>query len=135
MSRGGRLSSTTHLGRVDRQALAGADEERHVGPAPGVDVQLDRREGLDRRVARDARLVAVAAELPAHDVLGVERRDRLEHARLLVADRLDVAARPGAIHRQDGGDLQQVVLDDVADRAGLLVEAAAALRRRSSRPS
>ena len=45
-----------HLGRGDRQALAGADEERHAVPAPRVDVQPHRGERLDRRVGRDALL-------------------------------------------------------------------------------
>ena len=43
-----------HLGGGHRQALAGAHEERHVGPAPGVDVEAQRGVGLDVGVRRDA---------------------------------------------------------------------------------
>ena len=51
-----------------RQALAGADVERRVGPAPVVDVELGGDVGLGQRVRRDARLLAVARHLLALDV-------------------------------------------------------------------
>ena len=62
------------LGLGDRQALAGADEERHALPAPVVDLQAQRRVGLGRRVRRDSLDVTVAVVLPAHVVRGVGRR-------------------------------------------------------------
>src|SRR5437773_6713900 len=55
-----------------------------------------------------------------------ERRDCPEDLHLLVADRL-VVRRHRRLHREEADHLQHVVLDDVADRAGLLVEAAAPL--------
>ena len=82
---------------------------------------------------RHAGSCAVAAELAAHDVCGVERPHGLEHLGLLVADRLGVGAGR-RFHGQQGDHLQHVVLHHVADRAGLFVEAAAARARRSSRP-
>ncbi len=51
----------------------------------------------------------------------VERAHVAQHLGLLVADRLVV--RPARrLHREVADDLQEVVLDDVADDAGLLVE-------------
>ncbi len=120
------LQGDQHLGRRHRHPLAGADEERHPVPAPRIDVQPHRRVGLDRRVGGDPRLVAVALELPAHQVLGHQRANGAEHLDLLVADRLGVGP-DRRLHRQQTDDLQHVVLDDVADRARLFVELAAPL--------
>ncbi len=58
--------------------------------------------------------------------LGRKRGDRLQHLDLFVADRLAVGARR-RLHRQVGQHLEQMVLDDVAHRPGLVVERAAAL--------
>src|SRR5207249_4799676 len=74
----------------------------------------------------DALLLPVAAELPADEVLGPERRDCPEDLHLLVADRL-VIRRGRRLHGEEADHLQHVVLDHVADGARLLVEAAAAL--------
>src|SRR6185295_78975 len=115
-----------HLGRGGGETLPGADEERHAVPPPGVDVQTDRGEGLDLRIGRDALLLPVSAELPAHDVLGGERPHRPEDLHLLVADRL-VIRRRRSLHREQPHHLQHVVLDHVADGARLLVEPAAPL--------
>ena len=79
------------------------------------------------RILRHAGLVAVAAELAAdHVLLGLIGPNRAQHLGLLVADGLGVRRRR-RLHRQVADDLQQVVLDDVADDAGLVVELAAAL--------
>ena len=53
-------------------ALAGAQVERHAGPAPVVDLHLERDERLRLRALRDALLVAVALVLPPDDVRRVE---------------------------------------------------------------
>src|SRR5262249_660485 len=60
------------------------------------------------------------------DVLRGRRVDGGEHLDLLVAHRVggEVERR---LHRRDRDELQQVVLEDVADRAGLLVIARAPL--------
>ncbi len=115
-----------HLGAGDRQALAGADVERHALPAPGVDEQAHGGEGLGGRVLGHAGLVQVADELAAHDVVLAQRAHRLQHLDLLVADRFAVGARR-RLHRQVAQQLEQVVLHHVADRAGVVVEGAAAL--------
>src|SRR5690242_21432215 len=57
-------------------------------PAPRVDVEAQRAEGLHVGVLRHVRLVAVAAVLPAHQVLRVERAHRTQHVgSLRVQDR------------------------------------------------
>ena len=48
------------LGDALRQPLAGAQEERHAGPAPVVDRELQRDVGLGDRLRVDAFLLAVA---------------------------------------------------------------------------
>src|SRR5450631_1169832 len=114
------------LRRRDRHALAGADEERDTVPAPGVDVQADGREGLHCRVGCDAVLVEIADELPAHEIPRVERPNGAKDLDLLVANRFGVGP-DRRLHRQKADHLQQVVLDDVADGARLLVEPSAPL--------
>jgi very-short-patch-repair endonuclease len=53
-----------------------------------------------------------------------EGAQRLQHLELLVADGIGVA-RGRRLHRDHGQQLQRVVLDHVAQRAGLVVEVAA----------
>ena len=53
-----------------------------------------------------------------------DRAEGLEHLELLVTDRLPVDPRRG-LHRDQAEQLQQVVLEHVAQRAGLVVVAAA----------
>ena len=88
--------------------------------------QLQRREGLDLGIGRHARLIAVALELAAHQILRRQRPQRLEDLHLLIAQRL-AAAVHRRLHGQERHHLQQVILDHVANRAGLLVELAAPL--------
>src|SRR5262245_28333715 len=114
------------LGHRLLEALARAHEERHAGPTPRVDPQLERRVRRHVGVLRDARLVAVSLELAAHHALGAHRPHRAQHLRLLVANGLGVRRR-GRLHREVADDLQEVVLDHVANDAGLVVELAAAL--------
>ena len=114
-----------------REPLAHPDVERRVGPAPVVDEELRRDERLGHRVGRDALLLAIAAApprprrsrgpyWPRTTCFGPGRVHRLQHLHLLVAHGVggEVDRR---LHRGDRDELQQVVLEDVADRAGLLV--------------
>ena len=125
--------------RVARgQPLAGAQVERHACPAPVLHLGAQRDEGLAAAVGRHLDLVEVADDrlpldvaglvLAAHDVapdrLGGERLQALEHLQLLVADRVGVGARRW-LHRDHRQQLQRVVLDHVAQRAGAVVEVAA----------
>jgi hypothetical protein len=66
--------------------------------------------------------------LGAHDrtihLQRVERHDGAQHVDLLVAHRIGVVGH-GRLHRREGDKLHRVVLHHVADRAGLVVVAAA----------
>ena len=121
------------------QPLAGPQVERHAGPAPVVDEELEGDEGLGRRVGLHPFLAAVARHVStpsrkpgpywaADDVrVDVRARDRpeaLEHGQLVVADDVGVQ-RPGGLHRRDAEQLEDVVLHHVAQGAGLLVVARA----------
>src|SRR5258707_14766267 len=66
--------------------------ERNTFPAPGINLQLECRKGFHLRVARDALLVAVAAELPANKVLAFQRGNRFEDFDLFIADRFAVGS-------------------------------------------
>ena len=114
------------LGVGHRQVLAGADVERHAGPAPGVDGQAGGHVGLDAGVGGHPRLLAVAAELAADDAGAVQRPDRLDEPGALLAGGVGGVDRR-RVHGQQGEHLEQVVLEDVADRASLVVEGAPAL--------
>ncbi len=89
-----------------------------------------------RESRRDALLLAVAGHVHAADdagaVLGADRHrrdlvdfrrhDRLEHLQLLVAHAVGVK-RGRRLHRQQRQQLQHVVLNEIAQRAGALVVA------------
>src|SRR5262249_36093181 len=115
-----------HLRARRRQGLPRANEERHAPPAPGVDGQPPGAEGRPLGARRHTGLLAIAAELAAHEIVGTERPDAAQHLRLLVADRVAVTQRR-RLHGQEPDHLQHVILDDVADRPGLIVEATASL--------
>ena len=114
------------LGRRFGQAFSGPDQERHITPAPRVDLEPDRGERLDLRVGSDPFFLAIARVLAADDTVGLERADRPQHLDLLVADSVG-GMTTGGLHRQHRDDLEHVVLDHVADRAGLFIEGATAL--------
>ena len=120
-----RLGRALHLdedlGRGHRQALAGPQVERHAAPAPGVDAQAQRRERLHRGRGSDTLHRPVAAVLAAHDVARRDRADGVEHLELLVADRFRRGPR-WRLHGEEAHDLEEVVLDDIADRPRPVVE-------------
>src|SRR5690242_15109494 len=123
---GGSGRGRPHLGDSVRQRLAGAQQDRDVRPAPVVDLQPQRDVGLGGRAAGHAGDIGVPLVLPAHVVLRVGRGHGAEYLRLLVL-RITGAAAGGWVHGNQGQDLQQVVLDHVAQRADGIVEPAAAL--------
>src|SRR5207253_8316108 len=77
-SAGWTLQVDRNFGRRDRQPFAGADIEWHACPAPIVDVQSQRSEGLDLGVRRHTLLIAVAAKLATHDLSRSEWPHRVE---------------------------------------------------------
>src|SRR6202161_3249608 len=71
-------------------------------------------------------LFEVIPKLATDEIPRLQGRDGLERFYLLVADRFGV--KPGRrLHRENRKDLEQVILDYVADGAGLLIERAPAL--------
>jgi hypothetical protein len=112
-----------HLGGGDGEALADADEEGDAGPALIFDLEAEDGERLNRGAGGDANDITIAAELGAGDVIGVERADGLEELGAGIAHVLVVAAG-GGFHAEAGDELEHVVLDDVADGSGLVVETA-----------
>src|SRR5438132_11848991 len=83
-------------------------------------------ERLHRGIRRHAFLRSVAAKLSAYEAVRGEGGDRLEDLHLLVAD--GFAVWPDRrLHRQVAQDLEQMILDDVAHGARLVVGHAPAL--------
>ena len=120
------LEHDADLGLGHREALPGADEERHARPAPVLDLEPQRRVRLRRRVGGDAVDPEVALVLPADVVRRVCLQHRAEQRDLRILDRRGVAAGR-RLHRRGGHHLHQVVDDDVAQRADGIVEVAAVL--------
>jgi len=114
------------FGLLHGQALAGADEKGDPAPAPVVDLQLEGDISLGARIGVDAVDLAKALVLAAHALLRVGGPDRLQQLQLLVPDRVRVVAGR-RLHRGQRQHLQQVVLDDVAQGADLVVEDSAVL--------
>ena len=108
------MNSTIASVAVTGEALAGSDHERHAGPPGRIHEELERHERLDVRVGADVVYFAIATVLTAHDVGLDERSDRLDQVRLGLAERVG-RVKGGRIHRQQGHDLEHVILDDVAD--------------------
>src|SRR5436190_23429788 len=110
----------------DRKRFTGADVKRHPEPAPGINVQFEGGKGFHFGIRRDARLSAVTVELTAHKIFWIERRDRLQHLDLFIANRFAVGAN-GGFHRDISHHLKKMILHYVADGADLFVESAPAL--------
>ena len=122
------------LGSPPWQALARAQIERHVLPAPVVDHEADGAVGRRRAVGRHVRLLPVAGDrlavdraravLAAHRVVvhhgGRDRPDGAEHLDLLVAHGVG-AEGDRRLHGHQREELQQVVLEHVAHHARFLV--------------
>jgi len=110
------------------ESLAGAQLERHAGPALVVDQHLERGERLDRGVRRYAGLCAVTVVLAEDRPGRVKWLDRIKHLSGRFAEALGVEPIRW-FHGDEPQDVQQVGNDHVAKRAGLLKEPGAALDR------
>ena len=104
-----------------RQAFAGAQEERHAGPAPVVDHALQGDECFRLGFRIHPLLGPVAMVLAAHHVLRLDRHHAAKDLVLLLADRLGFQGGRG-LHRHEGEYLEQVRHHHVAIGAGLLIE-------------
>ena len=128
------------LGDPLRQPLSRPDVERNPRPSPVVDREPDRRVGgrprirlhfllgpiSGHRLAPDDAGPVLAPHRPVVDVLFAERPDRLEHLDLLRAHgvRLEGDRR---LHRRQTEELEEMILEHVANDARLLVIAGAVL--------
>src|SRR6476469_5705338 len=101
------LKAEPQLRLGHRETLAGADEERHAGPAPVLDLELERRVRLRGRVGGNAVDRAVAVVLAAHVVLRARRLYRVEERGDRVLERVSIGAR-WHFHRRCRHDLYQV---------------------------
>src|SRR5262249_6096662 len=102
------------------------DVKRYALPTPAIDGDAYRGEGFHLRAGGDAGLVLVAAKLTTYHVPWRERRHRLEDLHLLVADGFAVGPRR-RFHCEIRQHLEEVILHDVADCSGLIVEGPAPL--------
>ncbi len=100
------------LGGRGRHRLPGSDEERHLPPALVVDFQPQRHIGLRAGAAADTGHVLVALVLRADTPARVRVRDRAQDGDLGIPQGGGI--RPlGCLHRDQGQDLQEVVLHHV----------------------
>src|SRR6266540_4236505 len=119
-----------------REPLSHTHVEGCVRPAPVVDVELRGDVGVRGRLRVDPLLFAVAGHLLALDEAApvLSAHDRFRTGRVHCAQDLYLLVPDGVgrevdrrLHRRDREQLQEVVLEDVANRTGLLVVARAAL--------
>src|SRR6185437_15018547 len=113
------------------QPLACPNVERNAGPAPILNVQLHAREGLGSRLRIDAILFSVADDrlavddagtiLPAHRIGHRNWINGAPDLQLLGADGLRLEA-VGRLHRNKAQHFHHMVLQNVAECTGLLVE-------------
>ena len=118
------LELDENLGRRGGQQFPRPQVPGHAGPPPGIDLQAQRAKRLNVRVRRDVLLRAVTLVLTANDVVGAQRTHRAQDVGLGDLHGSETLVR-GRLHRQQRHDLEQMVLDDVAQAAGRLVKAAA----------
>ena len=134
------MKADRDLGRSALHILAGAQVERHAGPAPIVDVQLAGNESLGRRIRRHIRFWRYARTcLPSTVPASYWPRTASVSAcagsiglmacndfGFLGADSIGIE-RDRRLHRRHRQKLEHMVRHHVAQRAGLLVELAAML--------
>src|SRR5215471_2049044 len=108
------------------QRLAGSNVKRHTLPAPGIDVQLQSGEGFDLRIRRHAFLLQVTPKLATDKILRFQRWNSFEDFNLFVPKGFTIGSNR-RLHRQVNQDLEQMVLNHVADGAGLIIERSPAL--------
>ncbi len=86
-------------------------------------MQAERGERLHVRLGIDALLAAIAPVLASHHFVRRERAHGSKRPVLLVAQRVDVAP-DRRLHRQQGDELEEMILHDVANGADFVIETA-----------
>src|SRR5262245_23459788 len=122
----GPAQTDNDLSAGHRQRFSRPDVKRDALPAPGIDIQLQRDESLDFGIGGHALLLPIPAKLTADDVLRLQRRNRFQDLNLFVPDCFTIGSHRrlhGKIHQ----DLEQMILNHVADSTGLIVERSPAL--------
>src|SRR4029077_16158505 len=114
------------LSTRDWQGLPRPDVERDALPAPGIHVQLQSGEGFDFGIRGHAVFVSVTTKLTANKIVCLQRPNSLQDLNLFVTYRFTIGSHRW-FHREVRQDLEQVILNHVANRAGLVVECPAGL--------
>ena len=126
------------FGDSDRQAFSGAEIKRNTGPAPIVDEDLQGGESFGEGILGDALFLEIAADVlsvnltggilgPSHvitDAFAGHRPEGLEEFDLFVVDGIGMQ-RNGWFHGHQAEQMHHVILDDVAQGAGLVIVGAA----------
>ncbi|EFF48542.1 hypothetical protein XAUC_10850 [Xanthomonas citri pv. aurantifolii str. ICPB 10535] len=122
-----RLERHHDAGGALGQTLAGAQVERHAGPAPVIDMRGDGDKGFHvaafrrvvglRRLAVNAAGGVAAAHAVVRGVLGGHRAQGAQHLDLLIADAVGFQ-RGGRLHCYQAQQLQDMALHHVAQGAG-----------------
>ena len=119
------MEEDVHLALRRLHRLAGSDQERDAGPTPVVDAEAQGGERLGVGSGPHAVFLRVPLVLPADVLRRIGVGDRTEHVEAAILHRGRAARR--RLHRHQGQYLQQVVLDDIAQGAHLVVEGAPTL--------
>jgi hypothetical protein len=120
------LGAAYELADVLGKELARPQVERDACPAPVVDLEPQRGEGLGRRTGAHPRHGQVPVVLAADVVVRVHRGNGPEHLDPLVPQPLRIGCTR-RLGREQPDELEQVVLHDVAERPDGVVEAAPVL--------
>ena len=125
------------LGHPSGERLAGPNVERDAGPSPRIDAELERDVGFGLGIGGHLRFVAVGRDLlardPAGDVLAADRvvghvlgahRSHRARSTLSFSSRRSFGANSTGGSMANTASSWRMVLDDVAQRPGLVVELA-----------
>src|SRR5262249_30647748 len=101
--------------------FTGANIDRHIRPAPRVNVQFESDERFNGGSGSNTCNLLITIVLSPNDVFGVKRPHGFQQAGLLVS--LSFTLFTGRwVHGEIGQDLQHMILDHIANRARLVVK-------------
>src|SRR5690606_6439090 len=110
-----------NLGRGVCNALARPDHERRDTPTPGIDLDTVADIDFNPGIAGESLSHSIAFARASYHVLRLQGPGRPQDLDLLIAQAVG-GPTAWSVHRQHGEDLEQVVLQDVSNRAGFFVE-------------